>query len=89
MNPPPDPEDIQTFPFEPGPISPLVFMGPDGTLVYKSYSTRGDRVLDWSKVGYKQSDVPVPWVPDRDRVAESGKIIGSYRLIYSLQDFLY
>ena len=66
VNPPPDPEDILTYPFEPNPLRPLVSMGPDGKLVYKPYSDMGDRVLDWSKVGYMQSSVPIPNAPVRD-----------------------
>ncbi len=53
VNPPPD--VVPTYPFEPNPLQPLVSMGPDGKLVYKPYSDKGDRVLDWSKAGYKQS----------------------------------
>jgi hypothetical protein len=66
VNPPPDPEDVLTYPFEPNPLKPLVSMGPDGKLVYKPYSDKGDRVLDWSKTGYMQSSVPIPNVPVRD-----------------------
>lgn len=60
VNPPPDPEDILTYPFEPNPLTPLVSMGPDGKLVYKAYSDEGDRLLDWSKAGYMQNNVPLP-----------------------------
>ena len=62
VNPPPDRDKIPTYTFEPSPLKPLVSMGPDGQLVYKPYSDKGDRVLDWSKSGYKQSDVPIPYV---------------------------
>ncbi len=62
----PAPEKIPTYTFEPSPLKPLVSMGPDGKLVYKSYSDKGDRVLDWSKSGYKQSNVPIPDVPVRE-----------------------
>jgi hypothetical protein len=61
----PAPEEVLTYTFEPSPLKPLVSMGPDGNLVYKFYSDRGDRVLDWSYCGYKQSEVPIPNVPVR------------------------
>ena len=64
VNPPPD--EIPTHTFEPSPLAPLVSMGPDGKLVYKSYSDKGDRVLDWSRSGYKKSNVPIPDVPVRE-----------------------
>ncbi len=62
----PAPDEIPTNTFKPSPLSPLVSMGPDGKLVYKPYSNKGDRILDWSKVGYKQSNVPIPDVPVRE-----------------------
>jgi hypothetical protein len=69
VNPPPDPDDVPTYTFEPSPLEPLVSMGPDGKLVYKSYSDKGDRVLDWSKTGYRQSDVPIPDAPVMDTLS--------------------
>jgi hypothetical protein len=69
VNPPPDPADVQTYTFEPSPLEPLVSMGQDGKLVYKSYSDKGDRVLDWSKTGYKQSNVPLPDAPVMDTLS--------------------
>ena len=69
VNPPPDPDDVPTYTFEPSPLEPLVSMGPDGKLVYKSYSDKGDRVLDWSKTGYKQSNVPIPDAPVMDTLS--------------------
>ncbi|MBN2632443.1 MAG: hypothetical protein JXR66_02730 [Bacteroidales bacterium] len=62
----PEPEEIPTHTFEPNPLKPLVSIGPDGNLVYKPYSDKGDRVLDWSQTGYKQSNVPVPDLPVRE-----------------------
>ncbi|WP_162418500.1 pectate lyase family protein [Cyclobacterium roseum] len=59
----PAPTTIPIHTFEPDPLQPLVSMGAEGKLVYKSYSDRGDRVLDWSRTGYKQSNVPIPNVP--------------------------
>ena len=66
VNPPPDQDEIVTSTFEPNPLKPLVSMGPEGKLVYKPYSDKGDRILDWSKTGYMQSSVPIPDVPVRD-----------------------
>ncbi len=62
----PEPKEMPTHTFGPGPLKPLVSMGPDGKLVYKPYSDKGDRVLDWSQTGYKQSNVPIPDVPVRE-----------------------
>ncbi|HYW96378.1 MAG TPA: hypothetical protein VE870_12370, partial [Bacteroidales bacterium] len=67
VNPPPD--VVPTYPFEPNPLKPLVSMGPDGKLVYKPYSDKGDRVLDWSNVGYEKSNVPIPNVPVKDTLS--------------------
>src|SRR6056297_1759632 len=64
VNPPP--EEIPIYTFEPSPLAPLVSMGPDGKLVYKPYVDKGDRVLDWSKAGYKKSNVPIPDAPVRE-----------------------
>ncbi|NHE56540.1 hypothetical protein [Cyclobacterium plantarum] len=61
----PAPKEVLTYTFEPSPFKPLISMGPGGNLVYKSYSDKGDRVLDWSHCGYRQSEVPIPDVPVR------------------------
>ncbi len=61
----PEPKEIPTYTFKPSPLKPLVSMGSDGKLVYKPYSNKGDRVLDWSRIGYKQSNVPIPDAPVR------------------------
>lgn len=42
---------------------PLVSMGPDGKLVYKPYTDKGDTVPDWSYCGYKSNEEPIPDVP--------------------------
>jgi hypothetical protein len=58
VNPPP--EDVTQVPFSPSPLAPLISMGSDGKLMYKPYSEKGDMVMDWSHVGYKNSAVPIP-----------------------------
>ena len=72
VNPPPERETIQTHPFVPPANGPVVSMGSDGRLVYKPYSSKGDRVLDWSYVGYKQSEVPLPEVPVKITLSAPG-----------------
>lgn len=63
VNPPPadrsewNPEPL---PFEACPNAPLASMGPDGELVYNAYSEKGDRLMDYSYVGYRKSEVPIP-----------------------------
>jgi hypothetical protein len=59
----PAPEVIEKRSFIPSRIAPLVSMGDNGRLVYKPYSEKGDRVLDWSHCGYAQSEEPIPDVP--------------------------
>jgi hypothetical protein len=59
----PAPAAIGKKGFIPSRLAPLVSIGDDGRLVYKPYSERGDRILDWSQCGYRQSDVPIPSVP--------------------------
>jgi len=49
--------------FEPSPMAPLVSIGEDGELVYRPFSERGDRIPDFSTVGYMRSEVPIPDVP--------------------------
>ena len=44
-------------------LAPLVSMGDDGRLVYKPYSDKGDRILDFSTCGYMRSEEPIPDVP--------------------------
>jgi len=61
VNPAPDKVVQRTF--QPDERAPLVSMGGDGRLVYKPYSDKGDRVLDWSYCGYKRSEAPIPDVP--------------------------
>ena len=59
----PGPKEIDKVDFTPSPRSPLISMGSDGKLVYKPYSDKGDRLMDWSHCGYKNSSVPIPDVP--------------------------
>ncbi len=64
VNPPPDQNaPFPVHPFVPSKRAPLVSIGADGRLVYKPYSDKGDRVLDWSYCGYEKSEVPIPDVP--------------------------
>ncbi|MBI1336323.1 MAG: hypothetical protein GC164_05110 [Phycisphaera sp.] len=56
----PGPEEIKQYAFVPSPLAPLVSMGPDGKLVYRAYSDKGDRLMDWSQCGYRNSSVPIP-----------------------------
>jgi len=64
VNPPPDKNaPFTVHDFSPSKWAPLVALGPDGRLVYKPYSDMGDRILDWSHCGYKQSEIPIPDVP--------------------------
>jgi len=50
-------------------LAPLVAMGPDGRLVYKPYTDKGDRILDYSTCGYMRSEVPIPAVPVKATLA--------------------
>jgi hypothetical protein len=59
----PGPAEITQVPFVPSPLAPLVSLGPDGRLVYRAYSKQGDRLMDWSQCGYRNSSVPIPDVP--------------------------
>lgn len=43
--------------------APLVSMSPGGKLIYKPYSDKGDRILDFSQCGYMRSEIPIPDVP--------------------------
>jgi hypothetical protein len=43
--------------------SSLVYPGPDGKLVYKPYTDKGDILLDFSYCGYQGSEEPIPDVP--------------------------
>lgn len=56
----PGPEVIEKVAFAPNPLAPLISTGSDGKLVYKPYSDKGDRLMDWSHCGYKNSSVPIP-----------------------------
>ncbi|PXA03523.1 hypothetical protein DDZ13_11100 [Coraliomargarita sinensis] len=56
----PAPDEIREAPFKASPYAPLVATGPNGALAYDSYSEKGDRLLDWSKCGYKMSNEPLP-----------------------------
>ena len=42
---------------------PFVSMGPDGRLVYRPYTDKGDKILDFSYCGYKASEEPIPDIP--------------------------
>ncbi len=64
VHPPPDQDAaFPVHPFVPGKGTPLISMDADGKLIYRPYSEKGDRVLDWSHCGYKKSEVPIPEVP--------------------------
>jgi hypothetical protein len=56
----PGPKEIEKVAFVPNPLAPLISMGSDGKLVYKPYSDKGDRLMDWSHCGYRNSSVPIP-----------------------------
>ena len=58
----PAPDAIAKRSFIPSRLAPLVSLGDDGRLVYKPYSEMGDRILNWSHCGYRQSSVPIPSV---------------------------
>lgn len=58
----PAPDKIAQHKFVPSPLSPLVSVGPDGKLVYRAYSEKGDQLMDWSQCGYRNSAVPIPGV---------------------------
>jgi hypothetical protein len=59
----PAPAEVTKSDFTPNPWAPLITMGPDGRLVYGEFSERGDKLIDWSYTGYKNSSVPIPMVP--------------------------
>ena len=59
----PAPAEITKHEFVPSPFAPLVSMGPDGRLSYRAFSERGDKLMDWSYCGYKNSSAPIPLVP--------------------------
>ncbi|MCB1129638.1 MAG: hypothetical protein KDN05_00815 [Verrucomicrobiae bacterium] len=59
----PGPKEIEKVAFTRNPLAPLISMGGDGKLVYKPYSEKGDRLMDWSHCGYRNSSVPIPDVP--------------------------
>jgi hypothetical protein len=59
----PGPKVIEKTAFVTSPLAPLISMGTDGKLVYKPYSAKGDRLMDWSHCGYKNSSAPIPDVP--------------------------
>lgn len=61
VNPPR--EDVRRAEFKPDPRSPLVSLGADGKLVYTPYTDKGDRIIDFSYAGFKQSEEPIPAVP--------------------------
>ena len=56
----PGPKEIEQVAFVPSPLAPLISMGGDGKLVYKAYSDKGDRLMDWSHCGYRNSSVSIP-----------------------------
>jgi len=49
--------------------SRFVYPGPDGKLVYKPYTDRGDRIPDFSHCGYNGGGVPLPDVAARVTLA--------------------
>jgi hypothetical protein len=68
----PRPDEIPTHTFTPSPMAPLISMGPDGKLIYRPFSERGDRLMDWSYCGYKNSVVPIPDVPVQETLSPPG-----------------
>ena len=59
----PGPAEITKHEFVPSPIAPLISIGPDGKLIYRPFSSKGDKLMDWSYCGYKNSSVPLPVAP--------------------------
>eukprot|EP00977_Amphora_coffeiformis_P014278 scaffold3952_cov111-Amphora_coffeaeformis.AAC.1 len=62
VNPPPAPKDKwkpQKHDFVPSKYAPLIQMK-EGKIKYRPFSERGDRLMDFSICGYKQSAVPIP-----------------------------
>jgi hypothetical protein len=59
----PAPDEIKKYEFEPSPLAPLVSLGADGSLVYRPFSPKGDQIPDFSTVGYKHSEEPIPTIP--------------------------
>lgn len=58
----PGPAEITRYEFVPSPIAPLIAMGPDRKLSYRPFSDKGDKLMDWSYCGYRNSSVPIPMV---------------------------
>lgn len=63
-------DSIVTFSPEPK-RSVLVFPGEDGRLVYRPFTDRGDVIPDFSGVGYRRGERPLPEVPVRLTLAPS------------------
>ena len=84
VNPPPDQDAaFPVHPFVADNRAPLVSMGADGRLVYKSYSDKGDRIPDWSGCGYERNDVPIPDVPVTEILQPlSGNVLPSGNMRY-------
>jgi len=65
-------EEVLRKPFTPSELAPLVSMGDDGRLVYKPYTDKGDRILDFSTCGYMHSAAPIPDVPVKATLSPAG-----------------
>jgi hypothetical protein len=55
-----------------GPASQWVYVDQRGELSYKSVDSRGDRILDFSQVGYRGGGVALPQVPVKKKLQPSG-----------------
>lgn len=78
----PAPDEIKKHDFLPSPLAPLVSMGDDGSLDYQPYSPLGDQIPDFSTVGYKHSEAPIPDIPVVETLsppAEAASAIGNMR----------
>lgn len=65
-------DEVSRREFRPDERAPLVSMGDDGRLVYRSFSDRGDRIPDFSHCGYRRSEVPIPQVAVVETLAPPG-----------------
>jgi len=81
----PAPDEVTRKPFTPSSLAPLVSVGSDGRLVYKPYTDKGDRILDFSTCGYRKSEVPIPNVPAAVTLtAPAGEAVGVDNMKYAV-----